>query len=279
MTNGSDHSSNASNSSTSSGVRPGTGRRRSNPFSAALARLRGDPALVRPFLVVGIGLAFLDWVHRLDPIPVLDRSELGPRGFELRVEYLGYPSGIGRTVRPFESLIELEPLYLGWSLALYVLPLVAISAAGVVTIARALDRPVGLETVGSLFGFVLVLDLFHRLLGSIGALQELGPQRVVFLVFYFYLLVRLFLVPGSIVTERSLRGAIVESVRRTAGRGWMVFGLIVVIGLAAWLLSIPPLGAFLSSVLVAPVHAVAIVVVLERAGGGGDSQRSTDAVD
>ena len=252
-------------------------RRRPNPLSTALARLRDDPVLFGPFLLVGILLAVVDRLHRRDPIPTVERLGGGTSGTDVRVEFLGYPTGIGRTVRPLESLIGLEPLYLGWGLALYVLPLVAISVAGAVTMGRAMGRSVGLEPVGSLLGFVVAADLFHRLVGSIDALQGMELWGLVPLALYFYLLVRLFLVPGLLVAGRSLRGAVRESVRRTAGRGWPLFGLVLAIGLAAWLLAMAPLGAVLSSALVAPVHAVAIVVVLERDRRGGDSRRSPDA--
>lgn len=47
------------------------------------------------------------------------------------------------------------------------------------------------------------------------------------------------------------------------GRGWTVAGLIVVIGVGAWLLAlVPTVGTVLSTGLTAPLHAAAIVTVL-----------------
>lgn len=257
MADGHDHSSNP----------PVSRRKRQSPLSVALSRLRDDPVLFVPFLLMGIVLTVVDLLHRRDPIPALKRTGLGADGINIQVEFAGYPTGIGRTLRPLESLIGLEPIYLGWGLALYVLPLVAVTVAGAVTMARAMDRPVRFEAVASLFGFVVTLDLLQRLLGSIAVLQEMGLWGFVPLAIYFALFVRLFLVPGLLVAGRPLRTALRESGRFADGRGWSLFALVLAIGLAAWLLSLlPVVGPVLSSALVAPVHAVAIAVGLERGG-------------
>lgn len=246
---------------------PASRRKRRSPLSVALSRLRDDPVLFAPFLLVGIVLAVVDWLHRRDPIPTLQRTGLGAGGLDIQIAFVGYPTGIGQTRRPLESLIGLEPIYLGWGLALYVLPLIAITVAGAVTMARAMDRPVRFEAVASLFGFVVALDLLQRLFGSIAVLQEMGVWGFVVLAIYFALFVRLFLVPGLLVAGRPLRPALRESGRFADGRGWSLFALLLAIGLAAWLLSLPPVaGPVLSSALVAPVHAVAIAVGLERSG-------------
>lgn len=267
MTDGRDHPSNP----------PASRRGRRNPLSVALSRLRDDPALFAPFLLVGIVRTVVDWLHRRDPIPTLERTGLGTDGIDIQVEFVGYPTGIGQTRRPLESLIGLEPHYLGWGLALYALPLVAVTVAGAVTMARAMDRPVRFEDVTSLFGFVVALDLLQRLLGSIDVLQGMGLWGLVPLAIYFALFVRLFLVSGLLVAGRPLRPALRESGRFVDGRGWSLFVLLLAIGLSAWLLSLPPVvGPVLSSALVAPVHAVAIVVILER---GGALRQPTGSLD
>ncbi|PCR91197.1 hypothetical protein [Natrinema ejinorense] len=236
----------------------------SHPLRAALARLRRDPALFGPFLLVGIALSLVDWLRRRDPLPAPERAGFGTNGIDIRLEFVGYPTGIGQTMRPLESLIGLEPGYLVWGLGLYGLTTLAVSVAGVVTMAHAMGRDVRLGAVRSLFGFVVATDLFQRLLGSIELLQAMGLWGVVPLAIYCYLFVRFFVAPGLLVDGRSIQAAIRGSLRRTAGRGWRLFGLVVAIGLSAWLLASLPLGTVLSSALVAPVHAVAIVVVLER---------------
>ncbi|ELY80982.1 hypothetical protein [Natrinema gari] len=235
-----------------------------HPIWAALARLRRDPALFGPFLLVGIVLSLADWLRRHDPLPAPERAGVGTNGLDIRLEFVGYPTGIGQTMRPLESLIGLEPGYLVWGLGLYGLVTLAVSAAGTVTMAHAMGRNVRLGAVCSLFGFVVATDLFHRLLGSVELLQSMGLWGILPLAIYCYLFVRLFVAPGLLVDGRSIQAALRGSLRRTAGRGWRLFGLVVAIGLVAWLLASLPLGTVLSSTLVAPVHAVAIVVVLER---------------
>ncbi|WP_049927615.1 hypothetical protein [Halopiger goleimassiliensis] len=252
----------------SNGLEPTDGQSEPHPVSVAFARLREDPLLFVPFVLVGLVLSAVDWLHRRDPIHVVEWGRVETTGLDVRVEFVGYPTGVQQTVRPLESLIGLEQFHLVWGIGLYVLPMAAIAIAGTVTIARSMGQRVSVRAVGSLFAFVVAVDLFHRLLGSIDGLQTMGVWGLAPLAVYFGLLVKLFLVPGLLVDERSIRTALGESARRTAGRGLSVFGLILLLGLGGWLLSAAPLvGTVLSSALVAPVHALVIVAVLEQDGG------------
>lgn len=77
--------------------------------------------------------------------------------------------------------------------------------------------------------------------------------------------VRLFLVPAAVVAGDGVIGTVRESNRRARGHGWTVLGLVLLFGIATWLLgAVPRVGALLSTALVAPVHAVAAAVLYEE---------------
>ncbi|ARS90075.1 hypothetical protein [Natrarchaeobaculum aegyptiacum] len=235
-----------------------------HPLVAALETIRRDPVLLVPFFVVGLALAALDWLRRADPLPTPEHVVFDGSHLDLHVTYVGYPTGVSQTTVPLESLVALHPHLLGWGLASYVLPLLAVTVAGVVTMARPMGREPQLRMVVSLFGFVLVVDLTDRLLGSVDALQGMGLWGLPLLALLLFVMVRLFAVPGLLVAGRGLPAAIGESNRLTAGRGWQLAGLVLAFGLGAWLLAdVSTVGALLSTAIVAPVHAVAIVVVLD----------------
>ncbi|MFC4542892.1 hypothetical protein ACFO5R_13270 [Halosolutus amylolyticus] len=237
----------------------------SSSFSATIDQLRRDPVLFVPFAVVGLLLAAIDWLRRRDPIPAVEREAgFGSNGLDITVEFVGYPTGIAQTTLPYESLVALEFPFLVWSVGLQILSLVAISVAGALTMARAMGREPDRRAVTSLFAFVVAMDLGHRLLGSIDALQAMGLFGLVPLALYLVVIVQLFPLPGLLVAGRSPRHVLARSRRRVAGRGWSILGLVLLLGLSAWLLASLPFGTVLSSLFVAPVHAVAIVAVLDR---------------
>jgi len=236
------------------------------PLASALARLRARPNLVVPFLLVGLVLSAIDWLRLRDPIPTIERGVPWGNGLsiDIELEYVGFPTGVPQTMTPLESLVDLHPEYLVWGFGLYLGSLVAITLAGAVTMGWLMDRAVRPSALGSLFGFVLAVDLIQRWFGSIDALQGMGLYGIVIIAFYLFVMVRLFAVPGLLVAGRRLWPAVQESDRLTRGRGWSLAGLIVTIGLSAWLLaSVPVVGTLLSTALVAPIHAAAIVSLLE----------------
>ncbi|WP_228434323.1 hypothetical protein [Natrarchaeobaculum aegyptiacum] len=234
-----------------------------DPLTVALVRIRRDPRLIVPFLLAGVFLTLVDYLRLEDPIPTVERAVPWSNGVSIDLAYAGFPTGVPQTTTHLESLVGLHPEYLAWGLALYLFPLLAVAAAGAVTIARAMDQPVRLEAVGAVFGFVLAADLLHRLLGSIELLQGMGLVGVPLLVGYLLVTVRLFAVPGLLVAGRSFVEAIRESARRTRGRGWTIVGVIFVVGLSSWFLASVAAGTFVTTALVAPLHAVAIVSLLE----------------
>ncbi|EMA43666.1 hypothetical protein [Halobiforma nitratireducens] len=244
--------------------------------------MRRDPLLLVPYLAVGLLFATLDWMRRRDPLPTLEFEPLRvDGGISISVEFVGYPTGIPHTSALLESFVGLRFGYLAWGIVSYLLPLLAVAVASAYVLHRAIGAELlnlgsGMGTwVGSilpLFGFVLAMDLFQRLLGSIALLQDMGLLGLVPLALYFLVMIRLFVVPGLLVLGYAPREALRVSNRLTRGRGWLLFGVVLVLGLAAWLLASVPLpsaGPVLSTTLVAPVHALAIVVVLERSNAAG----------
>ncbi|THE63931.1 hypothetical protein D8Y22_15890 [Salinadaptatus halalkaliphilus] len=230
--------------------------------------VRRDPWLLVPFFLVGVALTALDWLRRQDPIPTLEQTAFDGATLDVQIEFAGYPTGVTQTAVSLESLVDLYPQLLVWGIASYVLPLLAVAAAGAYTMARAMGREPWLAATGSLFGFALAIDLAQRLFGSIDALQGMGLWwGLPILALYLLVMVRLFAVPGLLVAGRGLPTAITESSRRIAGRGWGIFGLVLAFGLGAWLLAgVSSVGALLSTAIVAPLHAVTIVTVLGLEG-------------
>lgn len=235
----------------------------SDPLTFALVRSRRDRLLLVPFALAGVVLTVVDFLRLEDPIPTVEREVPWSNGVSVDLAYAGFPTGVPQTTTHLESLIGLHPEYLAWGLALYVLPLCAVAVAGTSTMARAMDQPVRLEAVTAVFGFVLVVDLTHRLLGSIDLLQGMGLVGIPLLILVLLVAVRLFAVPGLLVAGHSFPDAFRESARRTRGRGWTVFGVILVVGLSGWFLVSFTGGTFVTAALVAPVHALAIVSLLE----------------
>lgn len=236
--------------------------RRSGAFSTAIGRLYRDPRLFVPFLVVGVLLSVVDRLRRADPIPVIERA--GIESGEITVAFVGYPTGLSRTIRPLEALVGLEFPYLIWGAGLHVLALGAISVAGLLTIGRAMGVDPELGAGVRVFAYVFALDFFSRALGSIDALQAMGLLGFVPLAFLLYLYVRLFAVPGFLVAGRSFRSAVYRSGRRTKGHGLALFGLVLTFGLGSWLLAeVPHVGTVLNTAAIAPVHAASIAAFLD----------------
>ena len=236
-------------------------------LSLAVGRLRRNPSLLGPFAVAGIVLSVVDALRQRDPIPTLEYGGLDKA--TVHVEFSGYPTGVGQTILPLESLVGLEAPYFVWGFGLYVLSVLVVSLAGVVTFTRLLDGEAQFGSLPSYLGLVVGIDLAHRLLGSIGFLQEMGLLGVVPLAALFAVLVWLFPVPGLVAAGMSPWTAIQHTAAWTRGVRWSVLGLILVLGIVTWLLtSVPVIGAFLGSALVAPVHAVAIVSLFEHRRDG-----------
>ncbi|MDG5758653.1 hypothetical protein QA600_04795 [Natronococcus sp. A-GB1] len=244
-------------------------------LSSAASRLRRNPTLLVPFALAGVVLAGIDALRRRDPIPALEHAGLDEATIHL--EFVGYPTATSGTALPLEALVGLELPYLAWGLGLYVISLLAVSVAGVLTLTALLDGEAHLESLSSYLGLVVLFDLAHRLVGSIGFLQEMGLFGLVPLAVLLWVLVRLFAAPGLAAAGASPWTALRESGRWTGGDGWSVLGLLFVLGIVAWLLaSVPVGGPVLTGALVAPVHAVAVASLFEHRRESGGFSRSLE---
>lgn len=234
-------------------------------LSKSSEHLRSEPRLFAPFFVAGIVLSVTDVLRRLDPIPTLEREGTDPGELNIHVEFVSYPTGVPQTERAIASMVELEPPYLLWGFGVEILTLLVISFAGAYTITFLLNIDEQFEAGLRLSGFVVGIDVLLRVIGSIAPFQELGLFGLVPLAILLYVYVRLFAVPGLLADGWSMREAISQSTRCTTGNELTVVGLIFVFGLGGWLLAfIPYIGTLLSTILVAPFHAAAIVVVLNN---------------
>jgi len=209
-------------------------------------------------------VAAVDTARRLDPIPF---GHIRDEGISVDVEYYLFPTGSLESVRPFGAIVELQPRYLLWAVALEAVALLAVGLAGWLVFTRRLDRSTDLAAAAQYFGVFGFLIAIPQLLG--GANIDFTDGGLVFgiplIVLWMLLFVRLFFVPVFLVTGRGVIEAVRESRRTSRGAGWTVFGLILVFGLGASLLGgLPAIGEGVSTAVVGPVHAVAAVVLYER---------------
>lgn len=232
----------------------------------SVARIADDPTLAVPFLAAGLVLSAVDWLRFRDPIPTTTPERVGD--VTVSVVYHVYPTGLRATgVRP-SALVDLHPRYLAWTVGLELAALVAVAAAGWYVIARAEEVEPSADRLAAYLGFVVTVRLAHWFFGFSDGFgwSALGWLALVALVVLAVVYVRLFAAPALVVAEDGLRRALGRSARLSTGEGATVFGLVVLFGVSGWLLgSVPAVGALLSSAVVAPVHAVAVVVFGESA--------------
>lgn len=230
----------------------------------AFDRFRADQWLTIPFVLAGLVVAAVDLARQLDPIPV-SRDE--SNGISMHIEFYLYPTGSPETVRTLGAIVDLLPQYFAWIVAIELAVLLAIGLAGWFVISRGLGQSPDWRAAARYIGLLVVPLGIIRLLG--GGEIEFTNGGLIFgiplLVLWAVVLVRLFLLPVLLVDGRSVVAAVRESIRTTRGIGWTIFGLVLVIGLGtSFLGAIPRLGGFLSTAIVAPLHAVVAVVIYER---------------
>lgn len=238
-------------------------------LTSAFRRIRRDPVLAVPFAVGGVLVALSDWLRQHDSIPMAPTDAFSQ---SLSVKYAVFPQGAARTVRHVGALVDLETRYLLWAVGLEVLVPLAVGIAGWVTIARVLDtdsRPRALSRyLIALAAFVSLPQLFGGFSADISNLL-LG---LVLFAMVLFVLTRLFLFPALLVTGSSFVTALRQSYHRSHGQGVTIAGLIIVIGLGYWgLATVPVAGGFLSTAVVAPIHAVVIGIVFSVDSHGAAS--------
>lgn len=243
-------------------------------------RVRRDPGLALPFAVAGLLLALVDVLRRRDPIPVSTPDAFSET---LSVQYAIYPTGTARTVREVGALVDLQTPYLLWGVGLELLPLLAIGAAGWITIARALDAPRRLDALSRYLCVLVVFGLLPRLLGSPSIDVSSLLLGVALLVVFSLVFVRIYLFPAFLVAGRGFVPAVRDGVAASRGQRWTIFGLVLVLGVTSWgLAHVQMAGAFLSTAIVAPVQAVSYAVLVQRdfgasRSGQGSIQSNPDA--
>lgn len=264
-----------------------------SPFSMATARIRRDPTLLVPFALAGVVLTLVDWARRLDPLPSMGGD--GGDGLAISVEFVGYPTGVQETARSLAAHVDLKLPYLAWAIGLEAVALLAVAVAGAVTIARALSADIGsgsgasglatergwIESLSSrdflaYLGLVVLIHGVGRALGSIGRVGLLVGLPI--LVIVFAALVRFFAAPAFAATGAGPIAALRRSARATRGSGWSILALVLLYGLSAGLLaSVPYAGTFLSTALVAPIHAVSTATVREAAADDDPTAREGES--
>ncbi|MCU4802598.1 hypothetical protein OB920_19725 [Halobacteria archaeon HArc-gm2] len=242
-------------------------------LGAVWARVRRDPPLLIPFAVTGLILALADVLRTRDPIPIEPTAALDQT---VTVQFSLYPSGTARTARGVGALVDLETPYLLRGVGIELAVPLAVGVAGWLTITRVLDGQRRLDALARYLCLPVVLSVAPRLLGSPTVDVGLSVGLVVLLAVSF-VSVRLFLVPAFLATGLGFGAAIRNSASRSRGQGWTLFGLILVLGIGSWALATVPIaGAFLSTAIVAPVHAVAMAVVLDRRFPSTDTPTDRD---
>lgn len=240
-------------------------------LSAILARVYGrlvaDPALAAPLVVAGLVVTLLDELRRRDPIPA--RPTEPTDGTEFSIDILLTPTGSQATTRTLGGLVDLQPRLLAWALGLELLGTVVVALAGYYTIARTLDSLLSATSAG----MYLLYASFGYLLGApAGVFVEIqlgvGLGALLFLLPLFVGLVfvgiRLFAVPAALVDGHGVRAAVRQSNSAVRGRGWAVFGVVVVLSVLSWVVGAVPVGStLLSFALVVSSHALATAVVYE----------------
>ncbi|KAA9396192.1 hypothetical protein Har1130_16095 [Haloarcula sp. CBA1130] len=228
-------------------------------LTSTLGRIRRDPVLAVPFAVAGVLVALGDWLRRHDPIPTASTDALSE---SLSVTYSVLPQGTARTVRHVGALVGLKTRYLLWAVGLEVLIPLAVGIAGWMTIARTLDTRSPLRALCRYLIALAAVVSIPQLLGGFSIDVNNVLLGLVLLAMALFVMTRLFLLPALLVTGSGFVTALRQSYRHSRGQGLLLAGLIIVIGLAYWgLATVPVAGGFLSTAVVAPIHAVAIGTV------------------
>jgi hypothetical protein len=243
---------------------------------AGVDRVRADPRLLVPFALAGAVLTALDGLATRDPVPVVRGSSFPEQ--LLSVAYLPYPAGGPGLARPVGAFVGLRPEYAVWLAAVGVVGLAAAAVPTAYGLARAGGFAPDWPALARYVGFVALA----RLLVGVSYVRVELPLLVGVPVLLVVLLVyaRLFALPGFLLAGRGARSALTASAGVSRGAGWRFAGAVVVLGLAAHVLSgLPgpaPLATFAAAVLVGPVHAGAVADVVRRwEAGGGPAGGST----
>jgi hypothetical protein len=225
-------------------------------------RLGADPVLVLPFACAGLVLAAVDVWRRRDLLPA-SRPDSLSRTLEVQATVL--PSGVPRTVRRVDALVDLQATYLVAGVGLELLVPLVLATAGWLTVGRASTRgrtPGGLvRYLGVVLAVVTVPTLVHVPTVDV---SSVFAGLLLFVVGAF-LTIRVFLVPGYLVGGDTLVTAVRRSVRASTGNALTILGLAIGFGTLSWALAklFGPVGGGVSTLFGGAVHAVALAVLVD----------------
>jgi hypothetical protein len=242
-------------------------------------RLRRNPVLAAPFIVAGLLVSLADWLRKHDPVSFVTPETLGDT---FSIQYSMIPMGTARTARNVGALVDLRVPYFVGAAGLELLVWVGLGVAGWLTFSRALGVKRRLDALARYLAVSGLLAALSLVAGSSSVSVDSLPIMALTVFIYAFVSASLFLFPGSLVTGKSIPAGLLESVRASRGNRWTLFGLVVVLGLAyGTLAKVPVAGGFLSTAVVAPVHAVSFAAFLpgdgdatvENTGASGPARR------
>lgn len=231
----------------------------------AMTRLRRDPLFGLPFVIAGLVVALADVIRAWDPLPVTTPEWVGK---SLSIQYSFFPSGPARTIRELGAFVDPQTLYVLGALTLEFAVFLVVGLAGWVTITRALGAERHLGSLSRYLGVFGLIGSIPVLLGPTSVTLDSAPLALLGLVVASLISVRFFSFPGFIARDDRVTVALKHSVRASKGAFWPLLSLVIIFGLGYWVLALVPfVGGFLSTGIVAPVHSVALAVLLERRCG------------
>jgi len=230
-------------------------------LSAGLGRLWAQPQVAAWFLLAGSAVTGVDFLRADSPVPAGSGAE--DAGLNVRLEFWILVTILRGTGLSPGALVDLQLPWLAVTVGLEVFSLAAIVAASYGGLCALLGEEPSL-VAGVRYGAVLVVlaTLVPEVTFS-GASAVLG---IILLVVFLYVVVRLVPLPGRLACGESVRTALDRSWTQSGGHGWSLFGVVLTLGLANYLLVSLPLVGPLGSSAVAAVHAGVVSVFLERTG-------------
>ncbi|WP_458210933.1 hypothetical protein [Haladaptatus sp. NG-SE-30] len=230
-------------------------------LTAALRRLRTTPSAVLVLVVAGGIVTGSDWLRLHDPVPT--GGFTGVQNGKFSVAFGIVITILSRATVPLSALIDVKSQWLAWIVGLELLGYVAVVGAGAYALARLLGVSL---TAPALVRYAAIVALLRFVPGRIN-LQGTGLVLAIPLIILgFMLLVRLFALPGLLVMGYSVHSALSQSWQLAVGRGWALFGVILVVGGLNHLLASAPVVGPLGSGLAGVLHAGTVAVFLDQTG-------------
>jgi len=230
-------------------------------LSAGLGRLRARPEVAAWFLLAGAAVTGVDLLRAESPVAV--GSGASSAESSVRLEFWILVTIVRGTGFVPGTLLGLRPEWLLVTVGLELFSLAVIVAAAYGGLCALLGAEPSTGAALRYGGLLVVLATAVPEVTFEGGSVVFG---FVVLVLFLYVLVRLVPVPGRLAYGESVRTAFQRSWAQSHGHAWSLFGVVLVLGLANYLLSSLPLVGPLGSSVVAALHAAAVAVFLDRTG-------------